>query len=217
MTTRAPRIHERTRLSQLLGSGASTFGAVVFFIGTTLHPPRDGEGIAAVADLYGLTHSIQAIGLMFLCLGLANLLAEATRHASRLIASLNAALLGTLTWLGLIVYDGAHNPVTAQHAPELVHMPGNLDIGAALIALPALLLFPLGHAALGWKLRREGLRGAGLLIAAGAVTYTIGGTLIFLLGPHSTLIQPIEIAGSLALALGFVASRRLFLEDAGRV
>lgn len=206
-----------TSSPRLLGPAASAVGAVVFFLGTALHPPRDGQGIVAVGELYGLTHSIQAIGLMLLCVGLANLLATAATDAVRVIPALNWALVGTLAWFGLIVFDGAHNPATAQHAPELVHAPGSLSIGAALIAFPALLLFPLGHAVLGWKIGREGRRWVGVLIGAGAVTYTLGGALIFPLGPHSSLVQPIEIVGSLALAFGYGLSIPWSAWDAGTV
>lgn len=113
-------------------------------------------------------------------------------------------LLGTLSWLGLIVYDGAHNPVLARYAPELVHAGGELEPGAALIALPALLLFPLGYLVLGYDLGRHGMVWAGVLLGAGAAIYTVGGLAIFAAGPDSAVIQPLEVVGALLYALGFV-------------
>lgn len=189
-------------MANRLGMAAAVIGGPVFLVGTALHPVRDGEGIAAVGQVYGLTHSIQAIGLLLMCVALANLLAAERAH--RWVPSVNTALAGTLAWFGLIVYDGAHNPATALYAPELVHAAGSLDIGAALIVVPALILFPLGYALFALALDRQGRRWAGLLLGAGAVTYTIGGVLIFPLGPLSPLVQPLEVAGAAAMAIGYV-------------
>jgi hypothetical protein len=183
---------------------AAVLGGPVFLVGTALHPPRDGDGIAAVGERYGLTHSVQAIGLLLLGVALANLLAQSVYRSGRWAPSVNAALVGTLAWLALIVYDGAHNPATARYAPELVHTSEDLNIGAVLIVVPALILFPLGYVLLTSALFREGHRWSGLLLGAGAVTYTVGGTLIFALGPHSPLVQPVEVVGALALASGYV-------------
>jgi hypothetical protein len=69
------------------------------------------------AHTYGVTHAVQAIGLALQAIALANLTAPAGR---RLVAR-NAALAGVVAWFGLIVYDGAVNPATARHAPQLVH------------------------------------------------------------------------------------------------
>ena len=187
---------------------ASSVGAFVFFVGTSLHPPRDGEGISAVGELYGLTHAIQAIGLMLVALGLANLLASTRDQWSGLFGPVNTALAGTLAWLGLIVFDGAHNPALAQHAPELVHRGASLDIGAALLVIPALILFPLGHGVFAFALMRRRIS-PGLLLGLGALTYTVGGALILPLGPDSVLVQPLEVAGSLMFAIGYLLVSRV--------
>ena len=52
------------------------------------------------------------------------------RLGSRGLAALYTALVGTILWFGLIVYDGGHNPATARYAPDLVHTSGDLDIEA---------------------------------------------------------------------------------------
>lgn len=189
------------RTGQRVGTMAALVGAPLFLVGTVLHPVRDGEGIARVGDTYGVTHGIQAIGLLLVGVALANLILVGR---PRSVVPGNAALFGTLWWLGLLVYDGAHNPATAQYAPELVHTSAGLQPGGALLVVPALVLFPLGYAWLGRSLVQGGLRWPGRLLAGGAVTYTVGGTLLFPLGPLSPLIQPLEVVGAFAFTLGLV-------------
>ncbi|MFB4317822.1 hypothetical protein [Actinomadura sp. 21ATH] len=174
-------------------------GAILFLAGTILHPARDGHGVAEAGDVYGITHAIQAIGLAVQAITLTCLAAASHRFP----ASLSAALAGTLAWLALIVYDGSHNPVTARYAPELVHTPVDLDPVGALLALPALLLFPAGHALLATALIRSGTRLPGLLLGAGALTYWAGGLLVFAAGPRSPFIQILEVVGAALFSLGF--------------
>lgn len=206
----------RTHLSTTVIGAA---GALLFLIGTILHPARDGHGVAAAGQTYGVTHAVQAIGLVLLAVVLANLAFPPGRRLAR-----NAALAGTLAWLALIVYDGAHNPVVARYAPELVHTPASLDPGGALIAIPALVLFPAGYALLATALVRSGARGTGLLLGSGAVTYWVGGLLIFAVGPHTPLIQILEVSGAALFAVGFTlfsrpvaANNDLAAEAPGRV
>lgn len=194
----------RAGVATQVGVAAAYVGGPVFLVGTVLHPPRDGHSIAEMGERYGPTHSIQAVGLLLLCVALANFLAESRHSSRRWIPSVNAALFGTIAWLGLIVYDGAHNPATALHAPEVVHTAGSLDTGAALIAGPALILFPLGYTLFGLALFGEGHRWPAALLGAGAVTYTIGGLLILPLGPLSPLIQPLEVVGAFSFAVGYI-------------
>lgn len=183
---------------------AAFTGGPMFLIGTILHPARDGHGIAAVGELYGITHSVQAIGLLLLVVALAGMLSTVRHESSWSLVSWYAALVGTLSWFGLIVYDGSHNPVMARFAPDLVHTAADLEAGGAIIVLPALLLFPLGYALLAVALYRSDLRWAGLLAGVGALVYTIGGLLIFDLGPSSPLVQTLEVAGVIPFAIGFV-------------
>jgi hypothetical protein len=183
---------------------AAFIGGPMFLIGTILHPARDGHGIAAVGELYGITHSVQAIGLLLLVVALAGMLTTVRHESSWSLVGWYSALVGTLSWFGLIVYDGSHNPVMARFAPDLVHNAADLEAGGAIIVLPALLLFPLGYALLGVALYRSDLRWAGLLAGGGALVYTIGGLLIFELGPSSPLVQTLEVAGFIPFAIGFV-------------
>jgi hypothetical protein len=74
-----------------------------------------------------------------------------------------------MTWFGLLVFDGSHNPVTARFTPDLVHTPADIDTGGALIVFPALLLFPLGNALLALLRPR---RTPAVLIGVGAAVYT---------------------------------------------
>jgi hypothetical protein len=187
-------------------------GGPLFLVGTILHPARDGHGVAAAGQLYGITHDLQAIGLLLQAVALVGLLASVPRLAWRLWPWY-AALIGTLSWFGLIMYDGAHNPVTARYAPDLVHTPADLDAGGAIVVLPALLLFPFGYAFLGAALDRHGRRWTGVLLGAGAVVYTVGGLLIFAIGPSSSLIQITEVAGAAPYALAFVLLGRARLAN----
>ena len=50
-------------------------GGPVFWLGTLLHPARDGWSIAAVGERYGLTHDIQAAGLLLQVVCLASVIA----------------------------------------------------------------------------------------------------------------------------------------------
>jgi hypothetical protein len=179
-----------------------TAGALLFLVGTILHPDRDGHSVAAAGQAYGITHAVQAIGLALLALALANLALPTGRRLAR-----NAAIAATLAWLALIVYDGAHNPVVAKYAPELVHTPADLDPGGALIAVPALVLFPAGYALLATVLVRSGARWSGLLLATGAATYWVGALLILAAGPHTPLIQILEVSGASVFTIGLILLR----------
>jgi hypothetical protein len=181
----------------------AAIGALLFLLGTIVHPARDSAGVAAAGDLYGLTHAVQALGLLLQAVGLTGMVSRIPigEHGRWVWY---AALIGTLAWLCLIVYDGAANPVMARYAPHLVHAPGGLDPGVAAIVLPALILFPFGYVALGAALARSGRRWSGLLLGLGAVIYTIGGIFIFALGPNSRLIQIFEVVGAAMYAGGFL-------------
>src|SRR4051794_9011991 len=148
-------------------------GGPVFWLGTLLHPARDGWSIAAVGERYGLTHDIQALGLGLQVVCLASMLALGNQLGRRgELRSWYAAMAGTLFWFALIVFDGSHNPVRAEYAPGMVHQTADLDTPAALIVFPALLIFPLGYVWLGRTVSRHGLRLAGVLLGVGAIAYT---------------------------------------------
>ena len=184
---------------------AALLGGPLFLLGTVLHPERYGEGIAAAGYIYGITHDVQAFGLLLQVISLVSVyVLGAWRFGRGGVPAFFAALIGTLLWFGLIVIDGARNPVLARYAPETVHTPADLDPGVAMIVLPALLVFPVGYVLLPLLLARQGAKWTGLLLGIGAVVYTIGGLAIFALGPHSPAIQVLETTGALPYALGFV-------------
>ena len=180
-------------------------GAPLFLLGVLLHPARDGAGIAAAGQIYGITHGLQAIGLLLMAVGLASAYAlGAARFGRRGPSAFLAAMVGTLLWFGLIVLDGTRNPVTAKYAPGLVHTPADLDAGSAIISLPALLAFPIGYLLLARLLTRHGTRWPGLLVGIGAVLYWSAAIPLFAVGPQSPVIQLLEVAGAVPYALGFV-------------
>ncbi|TDX02597.1 hypothetical protein [Kribbella sp. VKM Ac-2566] len=177
-------------------------GGPLFWLGTLLHPARDGWSIAAVGERYGLTHDLQALGLGLQVVSLASMIALSNQR--RELRSWYAAMAGTLFWFALIVFDGSHNPVRAEYAPSMVHEPADLSTPAALIVFPALLIFPLGYVWLGRTLSRRGLRLAGKLLGVGAIAYTLGGLFIFTSGPRFGLIQIFEVAGATLYAIGYL-------------
>ena len=177
-------------------------GGPLFWLGTLLHPARDGWSIAAVGERYGLTHDLQALGLGLQVAGLASMIALSKER--RELRSWYAAMAGTLFWFALIVFDGSHNPVRAEYAPSMVHEPADLNTPAALIVFPALLIFPLGYVWLARTLSRRGLTLPGVLLGVGAIAYTLGGLFIFTSGPRFGLIQIFEVAGATLYAVGYV-------------
>jgi hypothetical protein len=206
--TNSESTHCSEARSQLepVGKAAAYLGAPLFLLGTALHPARDGPGVAAAGEIYGVTHAIQSIGLLLVAISLASTLAPAQVTYGRAGRwAWYGALAGTMTWFGLLVFDGSHNPVTARFTPDLVHTPADIDTGGALIVFPALLLFPLGNALLALLRPR---RTPTVLLGVGAVVYTIGGLLLFVLGPASPLIQIFEVCGAVPYALGCVLLAR---------
>ncbi|MFI6829982.1 MULTISPECIES: hypothetical protein [unclassified Kribbella] len=189
-------------------------GGPLFWLGTLLHPARDGWSIAEVGERYGLTHDIQAAGLFLQIICLASMIALGTQVTGRrALRSWYVALSGTLLWFALIIFDGSHNPVRAEYEPSLVHEPADLNTPAALIVIPALLAFPLGYLLLARTLNRSGLRWTGVLLGVGATVYTIGGLFIFTSGPRFGLIQIFEVAGATLYAVGFVQLGRAAAND----
>lgn len=192
-------------------------GGPLFLLGTILHPARDGWGMAKVGQLYGVTHDIQAAGLLLQVISLASMLALGLRlQARRDLRGWYAALTGTILWFALIIYDGSHNPVRAHYEPSLVHTSGDIDAGAALIVFPALLIFPLGYALFAVMLNRRGMRTVALLLSVGSFIYTLGGLFIFTSGPDFPLIQIFEVAGAILYALGFILLGRAASTALGR-
>ena len=195
-----------TRYVRTMVRLTAMIGGPLFLLTVILHPARDGHDIAAHAEWYAFTHSMEAISLLIQATCLAGVLALGTgRLGSRGLAALYTALVGTVLWFGLIIYDGGHNPVTAKYAPDLVHTSGDLDIEGGIIVLAANILFPLGYVLLAVLLNRYGQRWTGLLLGSGGVLYAIGGTAaLFGFGPHSMITSVLEIAGAAPYALGYL-------------
>lgn len=195
---------------------AALAGGPVFLVGTVLHPARDGHGIAAAGHRYGLTHDVQAAGLLALAIALAAMIGLGTGIRERRdLKGWFAALTGTVLWFGLIIFDGSHNPLQARHVPGIVHTPADLDPGAAFLVFPALAVFPLGYLMLAVVLARGGLRSHGLLLGVGSLIYTLGGLFIFTNGPRFPLIQIFEVIGAALYAFGFVLLSRSRAAGAG--
>jgi hypothetical protein len=183
-----------------------TIGGPLFLLTVIVHPARDGHDIAANAGWYIFTHTMEAISLLVLASCLAGVLALGTRRLrSGELAAIFTALVGTVLWFGLIVYDGSHNPATAMYAPDRVHTSADVDFEGGTIVLAANILFPLGYVLLALLLGHYGQRWTGLLLGFGGVMYALGGTVsLFGFGPHSMITSVLEIAGAAPFALGYV-------------
>jgi hypothetical protein len=181
-------------------------GGPLFLLTVIIHPARDGHDIAANASWYIFTHTMEALSLVILGICLTGVLALSTRRLrSGGLAAILTALVGTVLWFGLIVYDGSHNPATAMYAPDRVHTSADVDFEGGTIVLAANILFPLGYVLLAVLLGRYGRRWTGLLLGFGGVVYALGGTVaLFGLGPHSMVTSVLEILGAAPLALGYV-------------
>lgn len=186
-------------------------GGPLFLLGVVLHPARDGAGIAAAGQVYGVTHGLQAISLLLLAVSLISVYVSAAEKLGRRgLTAFLTAVVGTLSWFGLIVLDGTRNPVMAQYAPDIVHTSADFDVGVAIIVLPALLVFPVGYVLLALLLTRHGIQWSGLLMGIGAVVYWSGAIPLFAVGPHSPVIQILEVVGAVPYALGFVLLGRIW-------
>jgi len=196
---------------RIIANATALIGGLGFLLGVLLHPARDGAGIAAVGQLYGITHGLEAISLLLVAVSLVSIyVLDAERFGRSGVPAFLAAVVGTLLWFGLIAVDGTRNPVTARYAPDIVHTPADLDAGAGIISLPALLVFPVGYVLLALLLTRHGIKWPGLLVGVGAVVYWSGAIPLFFLGPKSPLSQVLEVAGAVPFALGFVLLGRLW-------
>lgn len=207
--TRIPRGPDTDTDPRFIRSVAKLTGIIggpLFLLTVIVHPARDGHDIAADAGWYIFTHTMEAVGLLILAICLAGVLALSTRRLrSGGLAAIFTALVGTVLWFGLIVYDGSHNPATAMYAPDRVHTSADIDFEGGTIVLTANVLFPLGYVLLAVLLARYGRRWTGLLLGFGGVVYALGGTVaLFGLGPHSVVTSVVEIAGAAPLALGYV-------------
>lgn len=201
--------HQTSRGLRRLAAITGCIGGPLFLLGVLLHPGRDGAGIRAAGQVYGLTHDLQALSLVLIAVSLATGGIPIARSAGRgALSALLTALVGQLLWMALIAIDGSRNPVMARFAPGIVHTPADLDAGVAVIVLPALVLFPLGNVLLARLLLRRGASWPGLLIGAGALIHTAGGLSLFIAGPHSPIIQILEVVGALPYALGIVLLSR---------
>ena len=199
-----PEQDTRRRLGTVAKTTAVT-GGPLFLLGVLAHPARDGAGVAAAGQTYGITHGLQAISLPLVAVSLASAYAlDPERFGRSGVPAFLAAMVGTMCWFGLIVLDGTRNPVTAKYAPDLVHTPADLDAGSAIITLPALLAFPIGYVLLALLLTRHQARWPGLLVGIGAVVYWSAAIPLFAVGPHSPLTQLLEVAGAVPYAVGFV-------------
>lgn len=217
-TTTPPRpLHHHdaeddTRYVRMMVRLTAMIGGPFFLLTVILHPARDGHDIAAGAQWYAFTHSMEAISLLVQATCLAGVLALVmNRFGPRGLATLYTALTGTMLWFGLIVFDGGHNPVTARYAPDLVHTSKDIDVEGGIIVLAANIVFPLGYVLLALLLNRYGQRLTGLLLGFGGVVYAIGGTAsLFGFGPHSVITSVFEIIGAAPYALGYVLLGRTF-------
>lgn len=217
-----PDAETDTRFIRSMAKVSGIIGGPFFLLTVILHPARDGHDIAANARWYVFTHTMEAISLLILTMCLAGVLALGTRRlpGSGLVA-IFTAMVGTILWFGLIVFDGSHNVATSMYAPDRVHTSADLDFMSGTIVLAANVLFPLGYLLLALLLGRTGRGRTGLLLGFGGIVYALGGTVSLLgFGPHSMITSILEIVGAAPLALGYImlggTGGRIHRSTAGR-
>jgi hypothetical protein len=82
-------------------TAAALTGGPVFLLGVLLHPAHDGAGIATGGQTYGITHGLEAIGLLLVAVSLVSVHALDAASLGRWGPSaLLAAVVSTLLWLG---------------------------------------------------------------------------------------------------------------------
>ncbi len=185
---------------------ASILGGLLFAAAVVLHPLRDGISIANDAVAYGAIHNVGVFGLTFQLLGLIGLyVREAEPLGERGLKSFVVVFFGQVLYICLLVVDGLRNPLLAKYAPAAVHTFADNDPNALPIVVPGLLLFFAGYIAFGTSLLTASTqpRLGSWLITLGAPIYIIGGISIFVLGPASPIVSPIEIVGAIPLSLGY--------------
>ena len=184
---------------------AGVLGGLLFAVAVVLHPLRDGISVYNSGAAYGAIHNLGVFGLMFQSFALVGAYTRAADvMEQRGLTSFVVLFFGQLLYMCLLAVDGLLNPVLAQYAPELVHSGSHADLNLMAIVLPAMLLFFVGYIAFGLSVRSAGARVAGLLMAIGAPIYIVGGVSIFVLGPASSTVSLIEIAGAVPLGQGYI-------------
>jgi hypothetical protein len=205
-TIHRPDADGDTRFIRSVAKVTGIIGGPFFLLTVILHPARDGHDIAANAGWYIFTHTMEALSLLVLAMCLAGVLALGAGRLRRSgLSAILTAMVGTMLWFGLIVFDGSHNPATAMYAPDRVHTSADVDFMSGTIVLGANILFSLGYLLLALLLGRTGRGRIGLLLGFGGIVYALGGTvLLFGFGPHSMITSVFEIVGAAPFALGYI-------------
>lgn len=209
-----------TRWSGLM----AMLGGLLVAIGIPLHPLRYGEAVKQ--SPYAAIHTLIAVGLMLALFGLVGLyVRQADKLGALGLTGFFIAFVGqTLTLSGLMT-EGFMWPAVAQYDPAAVH---NFDVNSPVgqvIALLApaffggLILFAVGYALFGVATVRAAVpaRWGGVLIALGAVLYTVGGFTLPLFGTHSIVVTIIESSGAIPFGLGFILMGYTLWADRKRI
>jgi len=186
---------------------ASILGGALFAVAVVLHPLRDGLSVFNSGAFYSYIHSLGAYGLMFQLFGLVGLyIRDAEAMGNRGLISFSIVSFGQVLWAIGLATDGAINPLLAQFAPETVHAGADIYNNLLVLGLPALVLFFLGYILFGMSLLRAKTQPRlGIwLISIGAPLYIAGGISLFVVGPASSIVSLIEIAGAIPLGLGYI-------------
>src|SRR4029450_2448705 len=84
------------RLLRTVATATALTGGPLFLLGVLLHPARDGAGIAAAGQTYGITHGVEAIGLLLVAVSLVSAYAlDAASLGRRGLWAFLAAVVGT--------------------------------------------------------------------------------------------------------------------------
>jgi drug/metabolite transporter (DMT)-like permease len=169
-----------------LGGLSCILGGLLFILGVSLHPLRDGRSVLA-AIYYAEIHMLIALSLMFSLLGL---IALYLRHEKRLgkvgWIGMIVAFVGNIWTFAAILVDGFRWPVVTSLDPALVHNIPAAPYSVQFLIVP-IALFALGYVLSAIAAVKAAVlpRLAGTSIAIGAATYFSASLSIGFLGPES--------------------------------
>lgn len=179
-----------TSSSLIRWSGLANLIAGILLALFALFHPADVNHTTMLQTPWVAEHTVGIAALSLTLLGLLGIQARQATQAGGLgWIGFVLALIGTAYLVGDLRFDAYLFPIVAQHAPDLVAIPGPLftETTAVIIPLTEVLFFGVGFVLLGIAIMRARQlpRWAGLLLVVGAPLFIVGPPIswvVFVLG-----------------------------------